>query len=102
MKLIKKVLIYWVLSVVMLINFLTISPALAKDSDLAKTYQGAISETIGDHTDLTAEAVDWVWWEVFNKQVVTLIWYAIDVFIAIWVAVALIWAYKIMVSNKEA
>lgn len=90
------------MSVVISLNFFTIAPALAKDS-IAGTYESAMGVTIGNHGgDLTADAVqEWDWWWVFNKQVIALIWYVIDVFIAIWVAIALIWAYKIMVSSKE-
>lgn len=103
MKLIKKVLIYWIVSVVMFLNFFAITPALAKEKSLAEAYQEAIETTIEKHSeDLRADAIsDWSWWSAFNKQIVALIWYAIDVFIAIWVAIALIWAYKVMVSGKE-
>ena len=100
MKLIKKVLIYPLLFAIVSLNFLTITPALA---DLAGTYQGSLSVTTKSHSqDWREDAVtEWGWWSMFNKQVIALIWYAIDIFIAVWIAVALIWAYKIMVSDKE-
>ena len=48
--------------------------------------------------------IDWEnekWANMFNKQVVQIISYVIDFFIVIWIAVAFIWGYKIMTSDKE-
>ncbi len=42
-----------------------------------------------------------VWAELFNGQVLKIIGYVIDIFIVIWIAVAFIWAYEIMTSDKE-
>lgn len=41
------------------------------------------------------------WAQLFNDQVIQLIGYVIDFFIVIWIAVAFIWAYKIMTSDKD-
>lgn len=98
---IKKVLFSGILSIALALNLLAVFPVSAQS--LVDTYNGSISEVISSHNwDLTADAVEeWKWWKMFNKQVIALIWYAIDIFIAIWIAIALIWAYKIMVSDKE-
>ena len=102
MKLTKKLLVWALLFIISFLNLSSINCALATDS-VVGTFDGALQHVMWDHsTDLTSDAVrEWVWWKMFNEQVIALIWYAIDVFIAIWVAVALIWAYKIMVSDKE-
>ena len=42
-----------------------------------------------------------VWAELFNGQVLKIMGYVIDIFIVIWIAVAFIWAYEIMTSDKE-
>lgn len=42
-----------------------------------------------------------VWAKLFNNQVLSIIGYVIDIFIVIWIAVAFIWAYEIMTSDKE-
>ena len=39
--------------------------------------------------------------KLFNDQVKLLIWYAIDVFILIWIAIAFLGGYKIMTSNDQ-
>lgn len=102
MKSTKNLLVWTLLFIISFLNFSSISYVLAAP-DVVDRYDGSLTHVMGDHAgDLTADAIDdWVNGDAFNKQVIALIWYAIDVFIAIWVAVALIWAYKIMVSDKE-
>ena len=52
--------------------------------------------------DMRIDAVnEWIWWEMFNKQINTLIVFVIDAFIVIGIAVAFFGWYKIMVSDKE-
>ena len=41
------------------------------------------------------------WADVVNEQVQILIWYVIDIFIVIWIAMAFLWWYKIITSNAE-
>jgi len=41
------------------------------------------------------------WVTLFNKQVMQIVSYVIDIFIVIWIAVAFIGWYKIMMSDKE-
>lgn len=48
------------------------------------------------------EVVTWEKWsELFNKQVLAIIWYIIDIFIVLGIAIAFIGGYKIMTSSKE-
>ncbi len=102
MKLTKKLLVGTLLFIISFLNFSSISYVLAAPG-VVDTYSSSLEHIMGKHAgDLTADAVsESVNGEAFNEQVIALIWYAIDVFIAIWVAIALIWAYKIMVSDKE-
>ena len=102
MKLVKGLLFGFVLFVISFLNFLPISYTLANKS-IVDTYTSSLSKTMGKHGgDLTDYAIrEWTNWDAFNKQVIILIWYVIEIFIAIWVAVALFWSYKIMVSDKE-
>lgn len=102
MKLVKGLLFGFVLFVISFLNFLPISYTLANKS-IVDTYTSSLSKTMGKHGgDLTDDAIrEWTNGDAFNKQVIILIWYVIEIFIAIWVAVALFWSYKIMVSDKE-
>lgn len=74
--------------------------------DFSSPYDEAMSITTYDQSVSTA--INWwdvVMWEngatLVNAQVNKIIWYVIDVFIVIWIAVAFIWWYKIMTSDKE-
>lgn len=44
---------------------------------------------------------DGKWANLFNEQVLSIIGYVIDIFIVLWIAVAFVWAYEIMTSDKE-
>ena len=74
--------------------------------DFSSPYDEAMGITTYDQSVQTAIN----WWDVimgenwatlFNAQVNKIIWYVIDIFIVIWIAVAFIWWYKIMTSEKE-
>lgn len=103
MKLTKKILVEAMLFIIGFLNFSSFSYVLAAESEMVETFSKPLTHVMGSHSeDLQEDAVkEKTGWNMFNAQVVALIWYAIDVFIAIWVAVALIWSYKIMVSDKE-
>ena len=68
-------------------------------------YDQVINETIGSTSVSTALKWDDVssekWANLVNAQILAIIGYVINVFIIIWIAVAFIGWYKIMVSNKE-
>lgn len=72
-------------------------------------YNNIMGATTDDQSLYSAihgdgEVIDWEnekWANMFNKQVVQIISYVIDFFIVIWIAVAFIWGYKIMTSDKE-
>ena len=72
-------------------------------------YNNIMGATTDDQSLYSAihgdgEVIDWEnekWAKMFNKQVVQIISYVIDFFIVIWIAVAFIWGYKIMTSDKE-
>lgn len=73
----------------------------------AQTPSQRYEEAIATATDETSSSVlfsdaeEWIWADVFNKQVVTLIWFVINIFIVVWIAIAFVWWYKIMFSSKE-
>lgn len=68
-------------------------------------YDDVLGITTDDKSLFTA--IRWdeyekaVWAELFNGQVLKIMGYVIDIFIVIWIAVAFIWAYEIMTSDKE-
>lgn len=99
-----------ILTIVWLYNFSIFSVVLADDPetpvDRAIIYQKWLDESMGDSditkSDMRIDAVnEWIWWEMFNKQINTLIVFVIDAFIVIGIAVAFFGWYKIMVSDKE-
>lgn len=102
MKLTKKLLVGTLIFIISFLNFSSISYVFA-ESGIVKTFSDPLSQVIETHSeDFENDAVkEKRWWDMFNTQVIALIWYAIDVFIAVWIAIALIWSYKIMVSGKE-
>ena len=68
-------------------------------------YWGALGETLKDPSLSSAimwdEVTDSRWGEVINEQVKRLIWYVINIFMVVWIAIAFFGWYKIMTSNKE-
>lgn len=108
MKLVKKVLFWFVLSVFGLVNLSFLNFALAAPTEWngsSSVYTSILSSTIKNKSLRSAlywdEINDKTWSDLVNRQVINLIGYAIDVFIAIWVAIAFIGWYKIMFSDKE-
>ena len=68
-------------------------------------YNEALNLTLSD-TSLNSVAgldniVDGRWSKLFNNQIIKLIDYVIYIFITLWIAIAFVWWYKIMASNKE-
>lgn len=105
MKMLKRIWSTFVLSMVIAINLLGITPVLAADGESAGSlgaYDGILSKSVDRNKELTTDAVSkWTWWAVFNEQVNQIIGYVIDIFIVIWITVAFIGGYKIMMSSKE-
>lgn len=85
------------------------APVYAAPDDVISTsnnaYESALKGTITDSSLSSAllwdEVDDKKWWEVINEQVKVLIWYVINIFIVIWIAIAFFGWYTIMTSNKE-
>ncbi len=95
MKSIKKALSIFLLTVFWISNFFVLN-------DVQAGYDGIIDTTIkGMENDLKKDKADWQWAAAFNNQIISIISYFVNVFIAVWVAVAFFWAYKIMTSEKE-
>lgn len=97
------------LSVSMLLVFSTIGLSglnftLADPGDtVTSPYDAMLDSSVDDQSlkIIKDDVVQKTWSELFNQQVLNLIDYAIDVFVAIWIAIAFFWAYKIMFSGKE-
>ena len=67
-------------------------------------YINALNLTISDSSleSITKPDVEHgKWAELFNNQIINLIEYVIYIFIALWIAVAFVWWYKIMASSKD-
>lgn len=67
-------------------------------------YINALNLTISDSSleSITKPDVEYgKWAELFNNQIINLIEYVIYIFIALWIAVAFVWWYKIMASSKD-
>ena len=69
-------------------------------------YYDALNQTLSDTSLSSVIKPDAVtdskkWAEIFNEQVIKLIEYLIYIFIALWISIAFIWWYKIMVSSKD-
>lgn len=108
MKLIKKALIGIMLFVFALPNICILNFALASNSpydwvlqttiSTPKWGQWSLESAISHSDDIVAGET---WWDLVNEQVKVLIWYAIDVFIVIGIALAFFGGYTIMTSNSE-
>lgn len=108
MKLIKKALIGIMLFVFALPNICILNFALASNSpydwvlkttiSTPKWEQWSLESAISHGDDIVAGET---WWDLVNEQVKVLIWYAIDVFIVIGIALAFFGGYTIMTSNSE-
>lgn len=107
MKSIKKILSVFMLSIFGIWN-LFLSTAIAQspydtaldlstDNGTQKDLKWSLSSAINGGDVVTDKTGS----ELFNEQVNVLIWYVIDFFIVIWIAVAFFGWYKIMTSEKE-
>ena len=102
MKTVKKFLLASILSIFWVANLSVFNITSA---------QTVYEDFLQDSTDSQSlhTAIDWNWdvitdstWaNLFNKQVLQIIGYVIDIFIVIWIIVAFIGAYKVMTSEKE-
>ncbi len=102
MRTIKKIFVTSVLSIFALVNlsiFSVVSAQNAYDEILNNTTSSrSLSSAINWNGDVITDSK---WSELFNAQVDAIIGYVINIFIVIWIAVAFIWWYKIMTSDKE-
>lgn len=102
MKILKKLLNMFILSIIFTFNFVPIyNLALAENP-----YDAVLQNTTNSSS--LKSAINWwdvvdgeTWSKLFNEQVNTIIGYAINIFIVIWIAIAFIGGYKIMTSDKE-
>ena len=100
MKSIKKALFTFILSAFS-INILSLNCTFAED---ASPFDGVIDATIewtSIESAMDKDVETGRWSDLFTKQVKSLIWYAIDIFIVIWIAIAFLGGYKIITSNSE-
>ena len=107
MKTIKKLLSVAMLSLFGIINLFPIfNIASAQSQSDQSPYDQVLNITV-DGKDIKSAINGWdviettSWAKLFNDQVNKIIWYVIDVFIVIWIAVAFVGGYKIMMSDKE-
>lgn len=100
MEMIKKFILATVLSLFGLINlsiFGTVSAQNVYDEVLNGTTNWKSLSTAINWWDVA----DGEWSTLFNNQVLQIITYIINLFIVVWIAVAFLWWYKIMTSDKE-
>ena len=106
MKLIKRVLLTFMILVLGLPNFCIFNIALAKSSS---PYDAVLNTVINDpkwqwwslESAISQDLVEGEWWDLVTEQVKQLIWYAIDVFIIIGISIAFIGGYKVLTSDSE-
>ena len=105
MKTIKKFLLASILAIFWMANLSMFNTVNAQ-----KAYNDFLSESVSEQkANALRTAIHWwddvitdkTWADLFNKQVLQIIGYIIDIFIVVWIAVAFIGAYKIMTSEKE-
>lgn len=105
MKTIKKFLLASIFTIFWLAN-LTLFNTVS-----AQAYTDLLPRTVSDQ-NAKALRTAIKWWDdlitenvtgatLFNKQVLQIIGYILDIFIVVWIAVAFIGGYKIMTSDKE-
>ena len=100
MKSIKKALFTFILSVFSL-NLLSLNCTFAEKASPFDGVLGATIEGTSIESAMDKDVENGQWSNLFNKQVKSLIWYAIDIFIVIWIAIAFLGGYKIITSNSE-
>ena len=101
MKTLKKLLFTSILTVFWVINLSIVNIVSAQSLSV-------YDDVMGQTTDWSlASAIKWdvIEWEsgseLFNAQALRVVGYIIDLFIVLWIAIAFIWGYKIMLSSKE-
>jgi len=104
MKVIKKVLSIFMLFVFNMVSLSSLNVVVATGN--TSPYDEMLRASIDSWNSssisiITTDKVDGTGEDLFNNQVLSLIDYAIDVFIVLWIAIAFFWAYKIMFSDKE-
>lgn len=105
MKTIKKILLTWILTIfgVWICSLFNYAPAQSIYDDVL--WRSVSNKETGWSLSSAIrweEVVTWEKWsELFNKQVLAIIGYIIDIFIVVWIVVAFIGGYKIMTSSKE-
>ena len=102
MKSIKRALFTFMLAVFGLPNLFIFNVTLAQSP-----YDAVLSTTISGPWLQSATSYEWdivddaSWWKLVNDQIKKLIWYAIDVFIIIGIAIAFFGWYSVMTSDSE-
>ena len=82
------------------LSVFNLSMAQSGPSPYTEALHVVISDPSYDSVAVT-DVVDGKWSRLFNQQIIKLIDYVIYIFIAIWIAIAFVWWYKIMASEKE-
>lgn len=101
MKTVKKLLATFILLMFWVTNISVFNQAFAQspyDEVLGITTDEA---SLGSAVRGWGDVVEGTWATLFNKQVIHIISYFIDIFIVLWIAVAFFGWYKIMVSDKD-
>lgn len=104
MKIVKKILISWLMLLLVCVNFFTFNPAFAQTPASDVDYNYILDNTAAGWMlgqQLTIDGPEWKWAAAVNNWIVQMIWYLINIFVVIGIAVAFIWGYVIMTSDKE-
>lgn len=101
MKIIKRILLSSILSLFGLVNLSIFNTASAQS-----VYNDVLSKTVNSWS--LASAINWwdvvtdaTWADLFNRQIMNIMGYIIDIFIVVWIIMAFIGWYKIMMSSEE-
>lgn len=100
MKFVKKLLLWCLLWMTILPNFMAINSVSAQENN---AYDYVLDSTVGWAWDNLTVDGPWVekWADAVNNWIVSMIGYLINIFIVVGIAVAFIWGYRIMASSKE-
>ena len=101
MKTVKKLLSTFILIMFWVANLSVFNQAFAQspyDEVLGITTDEA---SLGSAVRGWGDVVQGTWSTLFNKQVLNIISYFIDIFLVLWIAVAFFGGYKIMLSDKD-
>ena len=86
------------------LNLFSFNYVLANEEVESSPYDGVLGATIEGtsiESAINNDVEDGKWSDLFTKQIRSLIWYAIDIFIVVGIAMAFLGGYKIMTSNSE-